>query len=392
MPRGVHASVVRKPEARLYSGSTCLAGSCDLPTRQSGDFFDFDDHRRRSANTRSSSDCARAGAPPAWVTVGIGDDAAVVEPERGELDVVTTDSLVEGVHFRRDWTAPASIGHKALAVNLSDLAAMGATPRASLLAWCCRRTLRSRTSTRSSTAFVALASGAGAPLVGGNLARSPGPLVVDVTAIGVRAAAGACFDAAAARAGRRALRHRRARRRGGRPRDADGRRRSSRRSPADARACVERYERPDARLRCGLARRAGRAAPAVMDLSDGLADAARQMAAASGTGVVIDAESLPVHAGARVVGGADRRRPGRRRPSPAARTTSCSSPCAPASGGRSWPRRGRLPRSADDAVSASLDRRILAPGSTRDGPTVEPLPAGFTHFVTPSVIPLESIT
>src|SRR5262245_40445204 len=72
-------------------------------------------------------------AAPAWVTLGIGDDAAVVEAERNRLEVITTDVLVEGVHFDRAFCDPASIGIKALAVNLSDLAAMGAAPRAALL-------------------------------------------------------------------------------------------------------------------------------------------------------------------------------------------------------------------------------------------------------------------
>src|SRR5919108_3329187 len=70
---------------------------------------------------------------PAWVIVGPGDDAAVIEPERGALDVLTTDALVEGVHFDRRFVPPDAIGHRALAVNLSDLAAMGASPRAALL-------------------------------------------------------------------------------------------------------------------------------------------------------------------------------------------------------------------------------------------------------------------
>src|SRR5205823_11223653 len=70
---------------------------------------------------------------PSWVVVGIGDDAAVLEPERNTLEVITTDALVEGVHFDQAFVAPADIGHKALAVNLSDLAAMGAAPRAALL-------------------------------------------------------------------------------------------------------------------------------------------------------------------------------------------------------------------------------------------------------------------
>ena len=71
--------------------------------------------------------------PPAWMPVGIGDDAAVVEPERNRLQVLSVDALVEGVHFDRAFTPPAAIGHRALAVNLSDLAAMGAAPRLCLV-------------------------------------------------------------------------------------------------------------------------------------------------------------------------------------------------------------------------------------------------------------------
>ena len=70
---------------------------------------------------------------PSWVVVGPGDDAAVIEPDRGTLDVLTTDALVDGVHFDQRFTPPEAIGHRALAVNLSDLAAMGARPRAALL-------------------------------------------------------------------------------------------------------------------------------------------------------------------------------------------------------------------------------------------------------------------
>ena len=66
---------------------------------------------------------------PDWMLVGIGDDAAVVEPERNRVEVLTVDALVEGVHFDRAFVPPDAIGHRALAVNLSDLAAMGAAPR-----------------------------------------------------------------------------------------------------------------------------------------------------------------------------------------------------------------------------------------------------------------------
>src|SRR5438128_11356542 len=70
---------------------------------------------------------------PAWLLVGIGDDAAVVEPERNRVEVLTVDAIVEGIHFDRAFVPPAAIGHRALAVNLSDLAAMGAAPRLALL-------------------------------------------------------------------------------------------------------------------------------------------------------------------------------------------------------------------------------------------------------------------
>ncbi len=77
----------------------------------------------------------REHLPPApdWLLVGIGDDAAVVEPERNRVEVLTVDAIVEGVHFDRAFVPPDAIGHRALAVNLSDLAAMGAAPRLALL-------------------------------------------------------------------------------------------------------------------------------------------------------------------------------------------------------------------------------------------------------------------
>ena len=71
--------------------------------------------------------------PPDWLVVGIGDDAAVLTAVRNRLEVLTIDAIVEGVHFDRCFTPPDAIGHRALAVNLSDLAAMGAEPRLALL-------------------------------------------------------------------------------------------------------------------------------------------------------------------------------------------------------------------------------------------------------------------
>ncbi len=134
-----------------YSGSTCYAGSAILPTRQSG-YFHIPARGLRCRGRSSFEQpqlqvtvaelgehallarlLARLPRPAASVLVGPGDDAAVLTPVRNERLVVTTDAVVEGVHFSRAFSTPADIGHKALAVNLSDLAAMAATPRWALV-------------------------------------------------------------------------------------------------------------------------------------------------------------------------------------------------------------------------------------------------------------------
>ena len=239
---------------------------------------------------------ARAGAPPDWVELGIGDDAAVLRPPRGGVEVLTTDSLVEGIHFRREWTSPRAIGHKAIAVNLSDLAAMGAEPRGVLLSLALPSDLDLQWFDALIDGFFTVADRARAPLVGGNITGSPGPLVIGVTAVGavhprkVLTRGGGrpghdlyltgSIGAAAAGLGLR---------RAGLT-DAD--------LNSAAADCVARYEQPEARLQCGIQVSRNRAASACVDLSDGLADAARQLSAAGGTGVVLDAAAIPVHPGA----------------------------------------------------------------------------------------------
>src|SRR5215212_7282786 len=127
---------------------------------------------------------ARVPVAPAFVVVGIGDDAAVLEPPRNRLDIVTTDAAVEGVHFDRRFMDAGAIGHRVLAANLSDLAAMGAEPRTALLSLMLPDALPVADLDALLDGFLALAARTGTHLVGGNVTRSPGPLVIDVTVSG----------------------------------------------------------------------------------------------------------------------------------------------------------------------------------------------------------------
>ncbi len=239
---------------------------------------------------------ARVPPPPEWVSIGMGDDAAVLVPERGCHDVVTTDALVEDVHFRRAWSSPRDIGHKALAVNLSDLAAMGATPRAVLLSLALPPDLPLDDFDGLVDGFLTLATTSRMPLVGGNLTRSPGPLVLDVTAIGI-ARPRRVMTRAGARPGDRlyvtgAL--------GAAAAGLAMLQADHAASPDDEAAaeCLRAYRRPAARLRTGAIVARNRVATTCMDLSDGLANGVRQIAEAGGCGAKIDAASIPVHAGA----------------------------------------------------------------------------------------------
>ena len=322
---------------------------------------------------RGLIDAIRARVPPSppWLTIGIGDDAAVAAPERGALEILTTDALIESVHFDRRLSAPADIGWKALAVNLSDVAAMGGTPRLALLSLGIPDEVGAAEIDELIDGFLALAAESGVTLAGGNVTRSPGPLIVDVTVTGYARP-------------RRVLT-----RGGGRPGDelyvtgtiggaAAGLSWWQQRGAgiAGMDACVARHRRPEPRVRIGALLGRNRAASACMDLSDGLADGVRQIAGASGTGAELDAALLPVPPAAQewfIRTGVD----------PAA---------AAAAGGDDYellfavPRRsrGRLATVVRQARGVPITRiGVLTrePGVVlRRGGAAEPLPPGFVHF------------
>jgi thiamine-monophosphate kinase len=119
---------------------------------------------------------------PASTLLGPGDDAAVVAAPDGRV-VATTDVLVEGVHFRLDWSTPEQVGRRAAAANLADVAAMGATPTALLVGLACPPGTPVATLDGLANGLWAEAGSAGAGIVGGDV-TSATQLMIAVTALG----------------------------------------------------------------------------------------------------------------------------------------------------------------------------------------------------------------
>lgn len=113
-----------------------------------------------------------------------GDDAAIWQPRPGRQVVVTTDMLIEGSHFRHDWSNAESVGHRALAVNISDIAAMGARPRVAVVSL----GLRAATNDKWVYDFYKGANDLGYRchfrIIGGDVVRSKSKTIISVTVLG----------------------------------------------------------------------------------------------------------------------------------------------------------------------------------------------------------------
>ncbi len=126
----------------------------------------------------------RAARRAPAVRVGIGDDCAVLEPTAGSLLLATTDLLIEDVHFRRRWATPTDVGWKSLAVNVSDIAAMGGRPRWGLIALACPETVTLEEAEAFYGGAQALATEHEVAIVGGDTSASPRGWIVNVTLLG----------------------------------------------------------------------------------------------------------------------------------------------------------------------------------------------------------------
>jgi thiamine-monophosphate kinase len=234
----------------------------------------------------------RAGRAPREWRIAIGDDAAVLTPRRGEELVFTTDAVVEDVHFRWRTSDPRSVGHKALAVNLSDVGAMGARPIGFLLTLGLPARVTGAQLDGFFAGLLALARTSHCPLVGGDITRAR-EFVASITAIG-GVARGRALRRDAARPGDRVFVT------GALGAAAAGLRLAAgpgARTPAE-RALVRRQNAPRPPWRAGerLVRLGvGRAA---IDVSDGLAQDLGHVLRASGVGARVELERVPVARGA----------------------------------------------------------------------------------------------
>lgn len=244
------------------------------------------------------------------VALGIGDDAAALDLGAGSLLLATCDAQVEGTHFLPGIATPEEIGHKALAVNLSDIAAMGGEPLWALVSLLAPPTLDVATLDGVYAGMRALARRFNVALVGGNVSSTPGPLTLDITLLG-RVTRERMLTRAGARPGDRLLVT-------GRLGAAVTALLAITSAPAEAALPAEALSEarramvtPQPRVREGMALSATGAVSAMLDVSDGLAGDLGHLCERSGVGAVVELAALPVDAATRALAQALGRDPSR---------------------------------------------------------------------------------
>ena len=250
---------------------------------------------------------ARARRFGPGVRLGIGDDCAVLAPRAGHELVVTTDMLLEGRHFRREWHTPESVGHRCLARGLSDIAAMGARPVAAFLSIAIPAEMaepggkgggrEQSWMERFMDGLLTLAAAHRVTLAGGDSAESPCGMLADIVVMG-EAPRGKALLRSGARAGdwiyvTGAL--------GGAAAELERLERSSRwgaamRKLTRAADATHPHFFPQPRIAAGLALQRRGLATAAIDVSDGLSTDLDHLCEESQLRAEVDAAAVPVHA------------------------------------------------------------------------------------------------
>jgi thiamine-monophosphate kinase len=242
------------------------------------------------------------------IVAGIGDDSAVLRLPPGQDSLVTTDFSLEGIHFRRDWHRPESVGHRCLARGLSDIAAMGGEPVAAFLSLALPPDLPQAWVERFMRGLLTLAQKHGVTLAGGDTAESPNGILADIVvagsvpqgkallrsgarpgdsiyvsgALGGSAAAVVQFETQAAPP----LSPRTLRRQGGEFEPVNANKKPTPRTHP-------RHFYPEPRLELGRILREKRLATAMIDTSDGLSTDLAHICEESKVGAEISAELIP---------------------------------------------------------------------------------------------------
>jgi thiamine-monophosphate kinase len=236
-----------------------------------------------------------ANAAPGALLLGIGDDAAVWQPSRSRRSVITTDALIEGVHFTREAMSAADVGHRALASNLSDVAAMGAKPVLATIAFGIGPGTDEAWILDCYRGIAALAERTGCAIAGGDIVRAPA-ITISITVVGevrpsnLKTRAGMRPGDVVALTGPLGA---------GRAGLAVA---VERAVPPDGPAAAEvlrAFRTPEPRLAEGRWLGASRSVHAMMDTSDGLSTDLARLARASNAGATI--ETVPVADAARAV-------------------------------------------------------------------------------------------
>ena len=131
-----------------------------------------------------SSTRGRSRGSSRAILKGIGDDCAVLRLLPGADSLVTTDFTLEGIHFRREWHPPESVGHRCLVRGLSDIAAMGGDPVAAFLSLALPRDVPQNWVGRFASSLISVAQKYGVTLAGGDTAESPGGILADIILVG----------------------------------------------------------------------------------------------------------------------------------------------------------------------------------------------------------------
>lgn len=224
------------------------------------------------------------------IVCGMGDDCAVLRPSPGMELVVTTDTQEEGVHFRRDWATPEDIGWRCLAVNVSDIAAMGAQPLGAVVALSLPAALEVAFIEAFYDGMRAMALRSDCPIIGGNISQRADALSVTITVLGEVPSGQSVYrsgarvgddvwvtgDLGGAKAGLEALCY---------PQAVTG---------VALDRVLARYRRPQPRLREAQYLRQHAVLHSMLDLSDGLSSDLRHICEASGVGAKIEASRLPI--------------------------------------------------------------------------------------------------